>query len=156
MEWVVLSQTAPWFTRKTKRKTGARRRGILYEAKVQKYLSDRYEEYYLPSPWFRFGEAGKERWCQPDGLLFLPTLRRIIIVEVKHHHTAEAYWQTKLLYLPVLAKAFPAELWQIGLCEVCRWFDPAEAFPERPAMCGDLLSVSVNRFGVHIWNPSRK
>ena len=107
---------------------------------------------YVASPWFLFKEAGREtpRWCQPDGLLFLPYSGQIIIVECKLKHTSDAWWQLKMLYLPVIAKAFPEHLWKYGLCEVVRWYDPDVFFPEAIRLIPDVAKVGPKDFGVHI------
>lgn len=95
----------------------------------------------------------KPRWCQPDGLLFLPYIGQITIVECKLQHTSDAYWQLRWLYLPVIAKAFPATEWNYGVCEVVKWYDPAVHFPERVKLRKDVRSTKPNEFGVHIWKP---
>ena len=157
MQWASLTTEIPSFAKKRKRVKGALARGISYERKAQRYLEKRYQEFYVPSPWFRFKESGSSqlRWCQPDGLLFLIPYCRIIIVEIKLRHTAEAYWQSKLLYGPVLKQAFPSQLWELAHCEVTQWYDPVTAFPEYPALYPDVLLTDPIRYGVHIWKPGR-
>ena len=124
-----------------------------YEAKAQEYFSDLYEEYYLPSPWIRFKEAGNDkiRWCQPDGLLFSPFTGKVTLIEFKLQHTAEAYWQTKYLYLPVISYLWPPAIWRYSIVEVVRWFDADTAFPERVQMLPDVLAADTKGIGVHIW-----
>jgi hypothetical protein len=73
-------------------------------------------------------------------------------VEIKYQHTADAWFQLRELYSPVVAQALgPA--WRLALLEVVKWFDPAAFFPERIALCPDPLQPPVGRIGVHIWCP---
>lgn len=137
------------------KRRGRRRAGERYELKVQRELELRYDWNYVPSPWFYFQEAGKDRprWCQPDGLLFQPLYETITIVEVKLQHTSDAWWQVKQLYLPVIAAAFPPDLWRYNYAEVVKWHDPAVSFPEPYRLIPDLLALGEDQFGVHILNP---
>lgn len=154
IEWVKHSQYPPPFIR-NQRRYGRRAEGIRYERKVQDYLEETFAGLYVPSPWFLFKEVGvdKPRWCQPDGLVILPYTGQITIVECKLQHTADAWWQLKFLYLPVIANAFPHDLWQYGICEVVKWYDPATTFPEKVKMRASLKDSRPNEFGVHILKP---
>lgn len=153
VDWVRFSATPPPFIVETKKARGRRAQGINYEKKVHGYLAELYGDFYVANPWFMFQECGRERvrWCQPDGLLFLPTSGLIIIVECKLQHTSDAWWQLKWLYLPVIAKAFPGTLWKIALCEVTKWYDPAVAFPEAVRLRELVSEATPYDFGVHIW-----
>jgi hypothetical protein len=135
-----------------RRYTGRRLQGIRYERKVHEYLEFRYGELYVASPWLRFLSDGKWRWCQPDGLLFQPETGRIIVVECKYQHTADAWWQTRHLYIPVLQRIFPAHLWSFEVCEVVKWFDPSVAFPERLVLANEV-GMRSEAFKVHIYKP---
>jgi len=131
---------------------GARARGVAYEKKMQALFTSLYPVEYVASPWFSFNEgtAPRPRWCQMDGLLFLPYDHRLVLVEYKLQHTARAYWQTRDLYLPVLRCAFPPSLWEIAYTEVCHWYDPSIPFPERPYLCPDITLSRIGSFNVHI------
>jgi hypothetical protein len=85
--------------------------------------------------------------------LVLPNIGKIIVVEMKLQHTAEAWWQLRYLYLPVLTKAFPPSLWKFAVCEVTKWYDPATVFPERVKLKAEVLDTAPDEFGVHIWKP---
>lgn len=137
------------------KRRGRRRAGERYELKVQSELSLQYDWNYVPSPWFYFLEAGgdRPRWCQPDGLLIQPLHATITIVEVKLQHTSDAWWQIKQLYLPVVAAAFPPDLWTYNFCEVVKWHDPAVSFPEPYRLVPDVLALGEGQFGCHILNP---
>lgn len=152
-----LSSPPPFSRRRKKR--GARRRGELYEAAAHKEFSTCFPwgAQYIKSPWFQFYErdSPRPRYCQPDALLVFPELRRLLILEMKLQHTAAAWWQVCQLYKPVLEWMFLPGAWEICCVEIVKWFDPAVAFPERPAMVPDLLAVEPGRFSVHIWNPKR-
>lgn len=157
IEWVRYSATQPPFINGKKKLTGSRAAGIRYENKVHDYLTDLYSDMYVPSPWFLFKEVGNDRprWCQPDGLLFLPYTGEIIIVECKLQHTTDAWWQLKMLYLPVIAAAFPEKLWKYGICEVVKWYDCATLFPEKVKLQENIAEVRPRDFAVHIYNGKR-
>lgn len=148
-----LSSTPPPFVRK-RRYTGRRAEGIRYERKVQAHLMYEFPDTYVPSPWLHFREEGatKFRWCQPDGLI-VDTVRGIITCcEIKYSHTSDAWWQTRKLYMPVLAFLFPAPRWDIQVCEIVRWYDAAVAFPE-PIELASEPSRPSKKFKVHICHP---
>lgn len=137
---------------KRKRYTGRRLAGVQYEKKVQAHLCDLYPDRYIPSPWLKFFAEGKWRWCQPDGLLLDIKRGRITIVEVKYQHTADAWWQVRHLYEPVLRAIFPAELWHFDACEIVKWYDPEITFPERVVLAQEV-DMKHPAFKVHIWRP---
>lgn len=143
-------QPPPFIRRR--RYTGRRAVGVSYERKAQAHLEYLFPETYVPSPWLYFKSAGssKFRWCQPDGLI-IDVLRGIVTcVEIKHSHTSDSWWQTRKLYLPVLQKIFPADLWELQVCEVCKWYDVAIDFPEPIELTTDVDRPS-RKFKVHIW-----
>lgn len=154
VDWVKFSPTPPPFIT-NKRSYGRRAEGIRYEKKVHNCLLERFEDSYVPSPWFTFGEVGvsRPRWCQPDGLLFDFAAGQITIVECKLQHTSDAWWQLKWLYLPVIAKAFPGTHWKYGLIEVTKWYDPATAFPEKVKLRADIGDCVPGEFACHILKP---
>ena len=115
-------------------------------------LSKRYEIFYIPSPWFAFYSSTREtvQYCQPDGLLFVEELGRVVVCEVKYNHVPDAYFQLNQKYLPVVAAAFPSL--EISLCEIVRWYDPAVDFPCKVKLTPDLRKVAPGDFGLHILN----
>lgn len=135
-----------------RRATGRRGEGLKYEAKALGRLDVLFPGKLVWGPWLRFSSstAPYERWCQPDGLLVDIQTGVLVVVEVKHHHTAEAWWQLEKLYKPVLKTLFPTDLWRIELLEVVRWFDPAVLFPCPTVLVSDPMSVPLGKFGVHI------
>jgi len=151
VESVEFSPVPPPFIKDTRRR-GRRGEGLRYEKKVKATLLEMFPDSFIPGPWFRFWELGKarQRWCQPDGLIISPRDGIILLLEIKLQHTAAAWWQLQWLYLPVIAKAFPPDLWNFRLCEIVRWFDPATAFPVRTRLVPDVLAVDAGQFGVHI------
>lgn len=135
-----------------RRYTGARLKGVQYEKKVQEHLLDFYGDRYLPSPWLRFFTGGAWRWCQPDGILLDVSAGKLCIVEVKYQHTADAWWQVRQLYQPVLEQIFSPKLWKYEACEVVRWYDPFTVFPE-PTTLAHEVGMAHPAFKVHIWHP---
>lgn len=117
----------------------AARRGIWYERRVQERFLSEYSGRYIGSPWFRFWRRnGTQGLCQPDGLLFSFDKGFIVIVEIKHSHTVDAWFQLTKLYLPVVEAVFPPRLWRYSRIEVTKTFDPHERFPEPLRIVSDL------------------
>lgn len=112
-----------------------------------------YGNFYVSKLWFEYVENGryKARYCQPDGILFDFYNRKITVVEVKLQHTADAWWQLKHLYIPVLTKVFPPDIWEYAMVEVVKWYDRAIPFPEPVKLVSNIQSLSCGEFGVHIW-----
>lgn len=152
LQWARAAQESPAFAKRPLPR-GRRRAGILYERKAQEYLHDRFGLRYIPSPWLLFqGKVSDPlRWCQPDGLLINLPRGHITVLEIKYQHTPDAWWQLTHLYLPILQKLFP--LWTLSRCEVVKWYDPAQAFPQRVILTHALEGLSPEEFGVHIWKP---
>ena len=158
---VQFSPTAPSFAKLTKVK-GKRARGIRYEQKAQEHLLNIRPLTYVPSPWLKFksskrspiGYANGWRWCQPDGLDIDINSGLITIVEFKLSHTANAWWQTRELYEPVVKKLFPPSLWQFSIVEIVKWFDPDTYFPEEFHFIRNLRfqDTRPGRFHLHIWS----
>lgn len=137
---------------------GVRRKGMLFERRVNRFLRDHYgEDSYLQGPWVRFVSAGERqpRWCQPDAIIVDELGRRIIIVEIKLRHTSDAWYQLRRLYEPVLRVVYGPR-WDFALCEVVKWFDPSTAFPERFDMVKMPHEVSPWRIGVCVYASDRK
>lgn len=154
--WAEFLEETPGFARRKGRKKGAKRQGEIYEARAHKYLEEIYGEMYVANPWIRFKEYGveKERFCQPDGIILDVRRGQITICEMKLAHTADAWWQLRMLYLPVLMECFPVrDGWDFAMLEVVRWFDPATRFPERFTKCENPFAAPVGGIGVHIWKP---
>jgi len=132
----------------------AQKRGVNYEKKVSHRLIELYALEYIPSVWFVYGESGRTRYCQVDGLLILNKTRDLILVECKYSHTPDAYWQCENLYLPVLRAWLgnANEYWSISVCEIVKWYDPHTQFPTRPRLVERLELVRPHEFNVHILN----
>lgn len=152
---ITSTEPPPWAKPLPKGANDRRQAGVRYERRCQEHFLSRFGDFYVPGPWFIFKEFGqeKQRWCQPDGLLFDVRARRIYLLEFKLAHTSDAWWQLNHLYLPVVAKAFPPDLWDYITIEVCRWFDPDTKTPEKPKMKPDILMAEPGEFAVHIFKP---
>jgi len=125
---------------------------LIYEARANVYLESRYDAGFRRGPWVVFRDStDRDRWCQPDGLLFDPARNRIVVTEIKLRHCSEAYYQLFDLYCPVVRCLFPT--WHVSGVEICRWFDPATATPATPRMREDPFDAVSGEFNVHIWNP---
>lgn len=131
-------------------RTPAQKNGIRYERKVLKELSDRFGTSFRPAQWMRFEDETGERWCQPDGILLRP--EGATIFEVKYTFISDAYYQLRQLYSPVVQRAFLPK--KINLIVVCRNFDPATPFPEKPFLLrlpSEVESFSGESMGVLSW-----
>ena len=150
--WATLRPGPPSFIRRGKPR-GRKALGLRYERKVLDHLEVESPLPLLRSPWIEFLDEGdqRSRWCQPDGILLDPWTGRLVLLEVKYQHTADAWWQLMQLYAPVVARLLPA--WEIHPVEVCKWYDPALSFPVRPLMLPALEEARRDALGVHILKP---
>ena len=135
---------------------GARARGVKYERIIQKRMQDRFS-FYEPSPWMHFvsEEAPEGRYACPDGLLIDKEHDTITIVEIKLKHTANAWWQVRGLYEP-LVRAFYGDAWRYRAFEIMHWFDATVPFPETIKMTQDPAQIAdpafaPDHFGVCWW-----
>lgn len=76
---------------------------------------------YLPAPWLRYhhSDGWGYRYCQPDGLLFVPKRGVVVICEAKLLHTPAAISQVKK-YRRVIEALLPA--WECATLEVVRYY----------------------------------
>lgn len=131
------------------RSTPAQRRGLRYEAKALDHLKALGPSF-EPSPWFSFYEAGRHRFANPDGLWQID--RRVVIFEIKEHHTIDAWWQLRRLYEPLIRALIFSPV-EVLVVEMCRSFDPAVLLPEDPLLIYDLKDLQPDRFNVFRWDP---
>ena len=132
---------------------GVQRQGILYERRVHDYLTARYGRMYIRSPWLRFRGFRARQWrdCQPDGIIYDLQALHVSIVEVKLRHTAQAWWQLRKLYEPVIAGLFGPDV-QTAVCEVTKSFDPHTQFPEPIRLVPEPHRPGDTQFGIHVFN----
>lgn len=134
-------------------KSAAQNEGLRFEEKVSQELTLRYE-YFLPQVPFRFTTSYGTEKCILDGMLFkhrsLET-HEIVLVEMKKRHTADAWFQLRQLYFPVVQKAFPRS--SLRLLEICKQYEPGVRLPEpyklHKTLCEYLESGAP--FGVVSW-----
>lgn len=159
---VCLTSGPPPFLEKRipKQLIGARQRGKKFERKVLLALEEEGRDgLFFPQQWARFKtrENGREwRWCQFDGFHLDPRRGRCTIFEIKLQHTWKAWWQLRFLYIPLLRKMLPAELWEIRSCEIVGWYDRLVELPETVQLCEDPFDPPLNEFGVCIWKQRNK
>lgn len=147
------TENPPFIVEKIRR--GRRAAGIIYENRVHEEFLKRYEGY-LPSPWFSFlDDEGHIKWCQPDGLIIDPFEGKIVIVEAKYQHTADAHYQLFKIYLPVLRALFGG-IYKLACCEVVKWFDCAVLCPVNPVLCPEPANAREAAFNVYIWKPRKE
>jgi hypothetical protein len=118
--------------------TAAQKAGKRFEKKLLSRLDSTDDYQVLKAPWIQYevSEAGP-RWCQPDALISRKT--DVLIVEAKLTHTADAYWQLRQLYEPIVKWIFPKAV--VHLVEVTRSFDPAVRMPEEMVLFFDLVEL---------------
>ena len=153
LAWVKPLPYKPSFIKRRKPK-GRKAQGVRYEKRAHEHFNELFGDRYINSQWFQFKEPDtKARYCEIDGLLIRPKQGTIIILEMKYNHTSDAWWQTRRLYEPIIKFLFPEQLWEVAICEVVKWFDPATKFPEDLQMVKDIRDVQTGKFGLHIWKP---
>ena len=144
---------SPPATAKFTRRTRAQRAGLTYEKKALAELQQALPLFLSHLPFSFMAEYGRER-CIPDGVAISSRDRSLLtIIEVKHSHSADAWFQLKHLYLPVLRAAFPRH--RIQLLEVCKSYDPAVHVPDRQQFVTDVRQYVEEgglQFGVYPWS----
>lgn len=140
------------FSRTPTGRTAAQKAGLRYERKVHEYLASVFCDAYSPSQWFGYYDVhGSRRFCQPDGILRFGNVA--VIFEVKARFTGDGWWQLRRLYAPIVRVAFAPSL--LGLCLICRSYDPSVPFPERHDVLSDVERWVVRRefaqVGVFPW-----
>lgn len=144
----------PSFVRPSRAK-GAKAAGLRYESKALDFLSKEHA-HFVRSPWFRYtlrALPGRVNYAQPDGVFFDVAQGLAIIVEIKHAHTADAYFQLVDKYTPIVQRFLCGGDWRIAVVEIVRWYDAATAFPCSVRLIDDPTSARPGTFGVHILRP---
>lgn len=133
--------------------------GIRYELGVHQILElralGRAEVSVRLGQWIEFKDRKGLRWCQVDALWIDSRKVSCLVCEIKYQHTADAWWQLKHLYVPVLQRALPG--YSFGMLEIVHWFDPDTIWPEpfrRVAGLDDCIYDST--VNVTICNPKRQ
>lgn len=127
---------------------GGKTAGLRFERQVGKALSERYP-LFVNHISFTFYTADSGRHlCIPDGILL--NGNEVIILEIKHRHTADAWFQLRRLYQPVVQRALGRPT---RLIEVVKSYDPLVRFPEPHYICQDLETFLQSRaeLGCLIW-----
>lgn len=128
-------------------KRGARGSGISFERKVLARLERDYPGTLSSVP-IRSYLGGVKKMCILDGMVVLPD--RVVVVECKLTHCAEAWHQLRMQYFPVVQKALDLP---VCLLEVCKNYVPEVVFPEPVNVCVSFeqFLVSNVEFGVWLW-----
>jgi hypothetical protein len=154
---VRLDSNPPSFLTAERRYHGAKGRGKAYEKRGLEYLANRYGAFFLPHPWFAYEETGSSKtlWAQPDGLLFNIPKGRVTIFELKLKHTADAWWQLRKKYEPLLHTWLEGH-YHIEVCEMVQWYDGTAEFPENVLLTPEPQDLTKGTLGVFIWHPKHK
>src|SRR5258707_14429950 len=101
--------------------TLVQKRGLKYQAKVEKELERLYSGLVLLRPWFWYKLNWERKQCQPDAVLFDAKFSRCSILEIKYSTIPEAWTKLSQLYAPVVQKAYRIP---VSLVLITRMFDP--------------------------------
>lgn len=132
-----------------KAKRGVKANGLRFENKIVNTLEAQFGNSFISGIPFRFSTVYSAfNVCIPDGLLISGD--RIIILEMKLRHTADAWWQLKKLYKPVVEKALNKNT---RLLEICKYYEPEVRVPESQPVFNsiDQFLYSKVDFGCVIW-----
>lgn len=119
--------------------TVAQLSGLRYESKAARMLEATFK-YVVPQLAFRY-TSNQLAWfkCWTDLCLFSDDMSTVTVVEVKWHHTIDAWIQLRELYVPVVRTAFPRL--RIQSMEVCQFYDPGVRIPGRMKLAGRVSEV---------------
>lgn len=127
----------------------AARRGLSFEKKVLKNLTSRFGfQLHSQLSFFFETDHGQRGTIIPDGLLFTPDFKRVLLIEVKLRHSGDAWYQTNKFYKPVIEKAFPKSVEVIPV-EVCQFYDPRVQLPQAVAVLDDIIDAFEVRRSFH-------
>lgn len=113
----------------SKGSTAAQLLGLRYEGKALRYLEE-YFKFFIPQLGFKYSNVDQRIYrCWVDACIFSSDFSRLTVVEIKWHHTADAWVQMRELYVPVMRVAFPDML--VQQLEVCKFYNPAVRLPGR-------------------------
>lgn len=134
-------QTTNPFAGQRSRRSGAQKAGLAYQKRVGALLAETVGSSNMVSgPWYYYLDgSGRRNYCQPDFLL-CHAFEAVVVTEVKLRWTADAWWQLRKIYLPVLCVARPQSK-LLALC-ICRSYDPAIRI-EEPVHFVDSPSEAV-------------
>jgi hypothetical protein len=137
------------------RRSAAQSLGLRYEKKALVHLLQELDENVSFHPAFKFQSANAKfpQYAIPDAL-YLSKDNVLTIFEIKLKHTADAWYQLKRLYLPIVEKAYPGFAGRINLCEVCANFDTSIRLPSIEMVDNLQQWTAAHRaaFGVYLWS----
>lgn len=131
-----------------KPQSAAAKRGLSYERKVLKTLEGNFPRRFVSQLPFTFRTQAKTGWAIPDGLLFDFDARRVLLIEIKLSHSADAWWQLERFYLPIVAEALRA--FTVIPVEICRTFDPAVRLTKAPVLLTGVCEAFEAREDSHL------
>ena len=133
---------------KRSRPSGAQRAGLAYQKRIEVFLRDTVPSSSLDvGPWLWYVDAcGRRSYCQPDFLIREPS--RVVVVEVKIRWTADAWYQLRRVYLPVLSRAMPSA--RLVPLVICRSYDPAIRIGEAVSLVDVWPEALPEQFNVMV------
>jgi len=132
-------------------KRASQRRGLSYEKRIHAALRRQYEYRYHESQVIHFLDDGGEGIAVPDGMI--KDAETVVIIEVKHQHMPESWWQLRRKYEPLVRALWPEM--QVILLEICRSLDRQMPYPEAFELVEDIdnwiLNADDGALGVMQW-----
>jgi hypothetical protein len=136
---------------KSKKLSAAQRLGLAFEKKAIVHLNWELSDEVFAHPTFRFNNGTPlDQYAIPDALWVAG--KTLTIFEIKLRHTADAYYQLKDLYAPIIAKAYPG--FAINLVEICRHYDRTIKLPGKVTFVDNLKAhceIPREGFGIYLW-----
>lgn len=134
-------------------RSAAQNAGLRFEARVSAQLTERYPGFLQQVPFHFVGDHAREK-CILDGMLFWhPKMcnHEMLLIEMKKRHTADAWFQLRYLYYPVVKYCFPS--YNLRLLEICKEFEIGVSLPEPYALHRNVEDFILNgaSFGVVCW-----
>ena len=122
----------------------AARRGVRYEEKVLRLLTNRFGNRLVAGPLFTFNNNQR---IYPDALFFSKAWDSVCVIEVKHTHRGDGWHQLNRCYLPVVRKALP--MFRVCGLEVVATYDPSQRLPQPVAFINEIEDAFETREVFH-------
>jgi len=107
----------PQFACTVKKPTGAKGKGLRYEAQVCEKLDKLPEWVGIQGPWFKFTDhRGSHRYAQPDWMGLNWERGIVLLVEIKLSRVPKAWYQLNELYSPLVRHVLGS--WDIACLEI--------------------------------------
>lgn len=130
--------------------SASRRAGQNFQLQVGKRLANVFPFALTLEPWIDYEDDQGRGRCSPDFVLDFMT-GPIIVGEVKHTHSEQAWWQLRKLYEPLIRIIAVGR--EVAVLEVAKYASPVR-LPEEPEFIfaiEDIERLDPSRFSVLVW-----